>query len=236
VLHAREFDHPGRRDERQSLYWRSRRNLPRDFRRGRPAEVQVRFRCSKHRIRGLLPVGRPGSASLQCRPANNRFEGYRDSNPWSPSATEELGASGDTPRPDRNLRRRLSRALCRRGKPAWHSAGLPARRFAAVLPIDCAESSFAEKDPMPRHGKLKMLSSFSRRRYAPAPVPKVGCRPVSLQRSDYLGQRQTSSSGHIGCPMLRQTRQFRGRSCRTTSRPERHPAAPIIRRVWGYSR
>src|SRR6266850_458928 len=30
---------------------------------------------------GLLPVGRPGPASLQCRPANNRFEGYRDSNP-----------------------------------------------------------------------------------------------------------------------------------------------------------
>jgi hypothetical protein len=53
--------------------WRK-RNLPRDFRRGRPAGVQVRFRCSKHRIRGLLPVGRPGSASLQCRPANNRFE------------------------------------------------------------------------------------------------------------------------------------------------------------------
>src|SRR5260221_14305930 len=33
---------PGRRNERQSLYWRSRRNLPRDFRRGRPAGVQVR--------------------------------------------------------------------------------------------------------------------------------------------------------------------------------------------------
>ena len=32
-------------------------------------------------IRGRLPVGRPGLASLQCRPANNRFEGYRDSNP-----------------------------------------------------------------------------------------------------------------------------------------------------------
>ena len=75
--------HPGRRNERQSLYWRSKRNLPRDFRRGRPAGAQVPFRCSKHRIRGLLPVGRPGSASLQCRPANDRFEGYRDSNRWS---------------------------------------------------------------------------------------------------------------------------------------------------------
>ena len=40
---------PGRRNERQSLYWRSRRNLPRDFRRGRPAGVQVRSRCSKTR-------------------------------------------------------------------------------------------------------------------------------------------------------------------------------------------
>ena len=67
--------HPGRRNERQSLYWRSRRNLPRDFRRGRPVGAQVPFRCSKHRIRGLLPAGRPGSASLQYRPANNRFEG-----------------------------------------------------------------------------------------------------------------------------------------------------------------
>jgi hypothetical protein len=36
-------------------------------------------------IRGRLPVGRPGLASLQCRPANNRFEGYRDSNPRSPA-------------------------------------------------------------------------------------------------------------------------------------------------------
>ena len=66
-----------------TLYWRLKRNLPQDFRRGRPAEAQVPSRCSKHRIRRLLPVGRPGSASLQCRPANNRFEGYRDSNPRS---------------------------------------------------------------------------------------------------------------------------------------------------------
>jgi hypothetical protein len=57
--------HPGRRNERQSLYWRSKRNLPRDFRRSRPAGAQVLFRCSKHRIRGLLPVGRPGLTSLQ---------------------------------------------------------------------------------------------------------------------------------------------------------------------------
>src|SRR5271169_4011653 len=30
-------------------------------------------------IRGRLPAGQPGPASLQCRPANNRFKGYRDS-------------------------------------------------------------------------------------------------------------------------------------------------------------
>jgi len=52
--------HPGRRNERQSLYWRSKRNLTRDFRCGRPAGVQVPSRCSKHRILGRLPVDRPG--------------------------------------------------------------------------------------------------------------------------------------------------------------------------------
>src|SRR5438445_10229996 len=41
------------------------------------------FQVLKTRILRLLPVGRPGSASLQCRPANDRFEGYRDSNRWS---------------------------------------------------------------------------------------------------------------------------------------------------------
>src|SRR5260370_26114262 len=30
-------------------------------------------------VRGRLPAGQPGPANLQCRPANNRFEGYRDS-------------------------------------------------------------------------------------------------------------------------------------------------------------
>src|SRR5271165_6515753 len=30
-------------------------------------------------IRGRLPAGQPGPASLQYRPANNRFKGYRDS-------------------------------------------------------------------------------------------------------------------------------------------------------------
>src|SRR6476619_5325389 len=29
-------------------------------------------------LRGRLPAGRPGPASLQCRPADNRLEGYRD--------------------------------------------------------------------------------------------------------------------------------------------------------------
>jgi hypothetical protein len=75
--------HPGRRNERQSLYWRSKRNLPRDFRRGRPAGAQVLSRCSKHWDSQATP-GRPARpASLRCRLANSRFEGYKDSNPWS---------------------------------------------------------------------------------------------------------------------------------------------------------
>src|SRR5882757_424920 len=47
--------HPGRRNERQSLYWRSKRNLPRDFRRGRPAGALVLSRCSKHRDSWATP-------------------------------------------------------------------------------------------------------------------------------------------------------------------------------------
>jgi hypothetical protein len=38
-------------------------------------------------ILGRLPACRPGSTSLQCRPANSRFEGYRDSNPRFLSGT-----------------------------------------------------------------------------------------------------------------------------------------------------
>ena len=41
-------DLPERDGVTVSSYWHSKRNLPRDFRRGRPAGVQVRFRCSKH--------------------------------------------------------------------------------------------------------------------------------------------------------------------------------------------
>src|ERR1700730_4205275 len=102
--------HPGRRNERQSLYWRSKRNLPRDFRRGRPAGGQVLSRCSKHRIRGLLPVGRPWSASLQYPQANTRVEGYRYSNCFSLSrgcrliCAEGGGPSGRSERSKRAIR------------------------------------------------------------------------------------------------------------------------------------
>src|ERR1700731_3544819 len=41
-------------------------------------------------IRGRLPAGRPGPASLQCRPADNRLEGYRDSNRRSLFAKEPV--------------------------------------------------------------------------------------------------------------------------------------------------
>jgi hypothetical protein len=40
-------------------------------------------RYSKHGDSWATPVGRPGPASLQSRPANSHFEGYRDSNPRS---------------------------------------------------------------------------------------------------------------------------------------------------------
>src|SRR5260370_9999539 len=47
-------------------------------------------------IRGRLPAGQPGPASLQCRPANNRFEGYRDSNPRFPGLANEGLRSGES--------------------------------------------------------------------------------------------------------------------------------------------
>src|ERR1700681_872768 len=61
--------HPGRRDDRQSLYWRSKRNLPRDFRRGRPAGVQVRSRCSKHGDSWATP-GRPARSGQSTMPTS----------------------------------------------------------------------------------------------------------------------------------------------------------------------
>src|ERR1700736_3365350 len=71
--HARALlshpSHPGRRDERQSLYWRSKRNLPRDFRRGRPAGVQVRSRCSKHGDSRATP-GRPARSGQSTMPTS----------------------------------------------------------------------------------------------------------------------------------------------------------------------
>jgi hypothetical protein len=59
-------------------------------------------------FRGLLPVGRPGPASLQCQPANNRFEGYRDSN--RPSLFEPKGSlrwSKNTVRAENGRRERF---------------------------------------------------------------------------------------------------------------------------------
>ena len=65
ALAPAEATHPAPSDNlrrNEELVWLIR--LPRDFRRARPVGVQVPSRCSKHRIRGLLPVGGPGSASL----------------------------------------------------------------------------------------------------------------------------------------------------------------------------
>ena len=59
------WSQPDHRDHRQSLYWRSKRNLPPDVRRGHPAGVQVLSRWSSHRVGSATPGRRPGPASLQ---------------------------------------------------------------------------------------------------------------------------------------------------------------------------
>ena len=57
------------RDDRQSLYWRSKRNLLPDFRRGRPAGVRVLARCSKHR-ENWAALGGPA------RPNQSKADGF----------------------------------------------------------------------------------------------------------------------------------------------------------------
>jgi hypothetical protein len=63
------------RDDRQSLYWRSKRNLLPDFRRGRPAGVQVLARCSKHRENWATPGGPARSDQSDSRRVHGRFKG-----------------------------------------------------------------------------------------------------------------------------------------------------------------
>ena len=67
VCHVRtlSWSQPDHRDDRQSLYWRSKRNLPPDFRRGHPAGVQVLSRWSSPRVGSATPGRRPGPASLK---------------------------------------------------------------------------------------------------------------------------------------------------------------------------
>jgi hypothetical protein len=60
-------------------------------------------------IRGRLPAGQPGPASLQCRPANNRFKGYRDSNPRSPVGRTGQAARMSDPQEEK-WRRRIGQA------------------------------------------------------------------------------------------------------------------------------
>ena len=77
---GRHTPHPGRRNERQSLYWRSKRNFPRDLRRDRPAGVQVRSRCSKHWDSPATPGRRARSDQSTMQTSQWPLEGYRDSN------------------------------------------------------------------------------------------------------------------------------------------------------------
>jgi hypothetical protein len=72
-------------------------------------------------IRGRLPAGRPGPASLQCRPADNRLEGYRDSNRRGglfdlSSTSLSRGTEGSNPPPSSGeSRANLSSSIsCRR--------------------------------------------------------------------------------------------------------------------------
>jgi hypothetical protein len=100
-------------------------------------------RCSSHQAghpevdpERATAGGRPGPASLQCRPANNRFEGYRDSNPRSPLAKEWtlLGwEAGQDPRPSPHK-------LPGRGVSARPPTRLPHRALTLVnqLLADCS--------------------------------------------------------------------------------------------------
>ena len=66
---------PDRRDDRQSLYRRSKRNLPQDFRRGQPAGVQVRSRCPRRRVGSATPGKSARSDQSENRPVHDRFKG-----------------------------------------------------------------------------------------------------------------------------------------------------------------
>jgi hypothetical protein len=68
---------PGHRDAHRSLYWRSRRNSPPDERRGQPIRARVPQVLEAQEAMVWLPTSRPGPASLRCRPARERDEGYR---------------------------------------------------------------------------------------------------------------------------------------------------------------
>ena len=63
------------RDDRQSLYWRSKRNLLPDFRRGQPAGVQVLPRWSSHRVGRATPDRSARSGQSESRPVHDRFRG-----------------------------------------------------------------------------------------------------------------------------------------------------------------
>ena len=75
--HPPFWSHPDHRDERRSLYWRSKRNLPQDFRRGQPAGVQVLPRWSSHRVGWATPDRSARSGQSESRPVHDRFKGTR---------------------------------------------------------------------------------------------------------------------------------------------------------------
>jgi hypothetical protein len=66
--HPPFWSHPDYRDERWSLYWRLKRYLPQDFRRGQPAGVQVLPGWSSHRVGWAAPDRLARSGQSERRP------------------------------------------------------------------------------------------------------------------------------------------------------------------------
>ena len=80
----------GHRDARRSLYWRSRRNLPLDVRRGQSAGAHVLRRCSRHGGQWVLPADRP------IPPVYNATGSERqDGTGWAKRAHERYAAAAN---------------------------------------------------------------------------------------------------------------------------------------------
>ena len=122
-------------------------------------------------IRGRLPAGQPGPAGLQCRPANNRCKGYRDSNSWYLAQGAALSE--------------LIWRLRPRGLPA-----LPVRqptRRRSVLPVSKCRGGKSNED----------LCSFVHRRNRRFESLFLRLLPIRSSRSQFLSKQQCSQGDVI---------------------------------------